>query len=84
VRRSPAFAKRCVADVLAVFSVAPVDAAVLSDALSLDFADFEDAVCAAAASAAQCSAIVTRDRRGFKKARLPALTPTEALAIVLG
>lgn len=81
---SPAFAKRCVADVLAVFSVAPVDAAVLSDALSLEFADFEDAVCAAAASAAHCSAIVTRDRRGFKKARLPALTPTEALAIVLG
>lgn len=80
---SPAFARRCVADVLTVFAVAPVDAAVLSDALTLEFANFEDAVCAAAASAAQCQAIVTRDRRGFKKARLPALTPAEALAIVL-
>ena len=80
---SPVFARRCVADVLTVFAVAPVDAAVLSDALTLEFADFEDAVCAAAASASQCQAIVTRDRRGFKKARLPALTPAEALAIVL-
>ena len=80
---SPAFARRCVADVLTVFAVAPVDAKVLSDALALEFTDFEDAVCAAAASANQCQAIVTRDRRGFKKARLPALTPAEALAIVL-
>lgn len=80
---SPVFARRCVADVLTVFAVAPVDAAVLRDALALEFTDFEDAVCAAAASTAQCQAIVTRDRRGFKKARLPALTPAEALAIVL-
>lgn len=80
---SPVFARRCVADVLTVFAVAPVDAKVLSDALALEFTDFEDAVCAAAASANQCQAIVTRDRRGFKKARLPALTPAEALAIVL-
>jgi len=80
---SPVFARRCVANVLTVFAVAPVDAKVLSDALALEFTDFEDAVCAAAASANQCQAIVTRDRRGFKKARLPALTPAEALAIVL-
>ena len=45
------FARRCVSDVLTVFAVAPVDAAVLRDALSLEFSDFEDAVCAAAASA---------------------------------
>jgi predicted nucleic acid-binding protein len=77
------FARRCVSDVLTVFAVAPVDAAVLRDALSLEFSDFEDAVCAAAASATGCQAIVTRDRRGFKKARVPALTPAEALAIVL-
>ena len=80
---TPTFAKRCVSDVLTVFSVAPVDGAVLSHALELGFADFEDAVCAAAASAAGCQAIVTRDRRGFKNAGLPALTPSEALAIVL-
>lgn len=78
-----AFAKRCVSDVLSVFSVAPVDVRVIERALTLRLTDFEDAVCAAAASAAGCGGIVTRDRRGFKGAPLPALTPGEALALVL-
>lgn len=78
-----AFGDRCVSDVLTVFGVAGVDRAVLQDALALKWPDFEDAVCAAAAHAAGCHAIVTRDPKGFRKAALPVWTPAEALVAPL-
>ncbi len=78
--RGREFGDRCVADVLTVFAVAPVDGAVLADALALRWARFEDAVCAAGARAAGCQLITTRDPRGFKGSACPALTPTETLA----
>lgn len=76
------FGNRCVADVLSVFSVAPVDAAVLAEALVMEWDDFEDAVCAAAARSAGCDMIATRDPRGFKKSSCPALAPKEALVAI--
>lgn len=76
------FGERCVADVLSVFAVAPVDSAVLSEALALRWSDFEDAVCAASAKAAGCQVIATRDPRGFKGSLCPALTPVETLALL--
>ena len=75
-----AFGDHCVRDVLSVFAVAPVDGPVLSEALALGWSDFEDAVCAAAARAAGCHFIVTRDPRGFRQSACPALAPAEALA----
>lgn len=77
-----AFGNRCVADVLSVFSVAPVDAAVLAEALVMEWDDFEDAVCAAAARSAGCDMIATRDPRGFKKSACPALAPRDALVAI--
>lgn len=77
--RGRPFAERCVADVLSVFAVAPVDQAVLREALALGWDDFEDAVCAAAGVAAGCQVIATRDPRGFRQASLPALTPAAAI-----
>jgi predicted nucleic acid-binding protein len=77
-----AFGDRCVASVLSVFSVANVDATVLQRAITMRWTDFEDAVCAAAAMAAGCQVIVTRDPRGFRKGPLPALSPSEALAAI--
>ena len=77
-----AFADRCVADVLCVFGAAPIDAAVLSEALALGWPDFEDAVCAASAHAAGCHLITTRDPRGFKGSPCPPLTPVETLALL--
>ncbi len=74
------FGDRCVSDVLSVFAVAPVDRAVISAAVALRWADFEDAVCAASAHAAGCHWITTRDPRGFKGSACPALTPTATLA----
>lgn len=78
----PAFGDRCVADVLSVFSVAPLDAAVLEEALGMGWEDFEDAVCAASATASGCQLIATRDPRGFRRSACPALAPTEALAAI--
>lgn len=80
--RGREFADRCVGGVLGVFSVAPVDALVLRDALGSASPDFEDAVCAAAPRAAGCHFIVTRDARGFRSSALPTLAPAEALVAI--
>lgn len=78
--RGRAFGDSCVSDVLSVFAVAPVDSAVLHEAVALHWADFEDAVVAASARAAGCHLITTRDPRGFKGSPCPPLSPTETLA----
>ena len=64
---------------LGLFEVAPVTRAVLTDALDLDFPDFEDAVLHEAARHAGAGAIVTRDPKGFVKARLKLYAPEELL-----
>src|SRR5688572_29255932 len=77
--RGRPFAERCVSDVLGVFGVAPVGREVLREAVALGWADFEDAVCAAAGIAAGCQVIATRDPHGFRHSTLPALDPAAAL-----
>ncbi len=62
---------------LRLFSVAPVDQAVIERACSLNWRDFEDAVLAAAAESAGCSAIVTRNARDFVRSPVPAMAPEE-------
>lgn len=78
--RGAAFADRGVSEILTVFGVAGVDARVLEAALALRFADFEDAVCAAAAVASRCDLLVTRDPAGFRGSPVEAVSPGEALA----
>ncbi|WP_018952316.1 MULTISPECIES: PIN domain-containing protein [unclassified Thioalkalivibrio] len=51
----------------------------LERARSLGWADFEDAVLAAAAERAACSCIVTRNVKDFAASPVPALTPQEFL-----
>jgi predicted nucleic acid-binding protein len=75
-------AQALVRALLGLFDVATVDRDVLTRALALDFADFEDAVLHEAASAGGMSAIVTRDRQGFANATLPVFDPHELLAAV--
>lgn len=77
--RGRPFADECLAGVLGVFAVAPVDEAVLRRALAMRWPDFEDAVCAAAGEAAGCHAIATRDISGFRRSALPVMTAAEAL-----
>lgn len=82
VRRSRgrAFARRAVEGLMQVFSVAPVDQNVLRRALALEWSDFEDAVCTAAAEAAECDAIVTRDAAGFADSPVEIVSPETAAA----
>ena len=75
-------ARRAVEAVLSVFEVAPVDEAVLRRALSLGWSDFEDAVCAAAAEAAGCDLVVTRDPRDFRGSPVPVVDPVTALSLL--
>lgn len=75
-------ARRAVAHLLTVFGVAGVSQATLQRALTLGWTDFEDAVCAAAAEAAGCDLIVTRDPAGFPASPVPAVDPPTALALL--
>lgn len=79
-QRGAAFARTVIGDLVSVFEIAAVDESVVRRALDLDVPDFEDAVVAAAAEAAGCEAIVTRNLADFDRAPLPAIDPTMALA----
>lgn len=81
-QKGAAFARRAVGGVVGIFSVAAVDQAAIQRALALDWVDFEDAVCAAAAEAAGCDAIVTDDPKGFPDSALPVLSPEAAVALL--
>jgi len=53
--------REVIADLLAVFEICPVGKEILSDALSLPFVDYEDAVQEAVAQQAGVDAIITRN-----------------------
>lgn len=63
------------------FQIATVGDQELRRAQALAWPDFEDAVVAAAAESSECSCIVTRNVKDFKKNPLPAFTPEEYLAL---
>jgi predicted nucleic acid-binding protein len=75
-------AKRTVAAMLRVFGVASVDGPVIQLALDLPLSDFEDAVTAAAAQAAACDCIVTRDPKGFRGCGTRSLMPEAAVPLL--
>ena len=83
-QRQAAFARAAVTELLTVASIAPVDEGTLRRALALDWPDFEDAVCAAAAEATSCDLLVTRDSAGFKDSPVLAVDPVTALSLVRG
>ena len=72
-------AKHTIKNLLSLFSIAPVNESTLRIALDLDFSDFEDAVLYQSAIDAGINAIVTRNGRYFKKAKLPIYSPQELL-----
>lgn len=80
--RGRAFGEQCVRDVTSIFHVSPVDGAVVSRALALGFADFKDAVTAAAGEADGCAVIVSRDAGGFRNAPLPVQDSAAALTAI--
>ena len=63
---------------LSIFDIAPVNRGVLENALHLKFSDFEDAVIYEAGFQIGVEAIVSRDKKGFKKStRVPIYEPME-------
>lgn len=81
--RGAAFAREGVERLIDVFSVAPVNDAVVRRALAFGWPDFEDAVCAAAGETSGCEAIVTRDPDGYPNSPLPVIDPAAALSRLL-
>jgi hypothetical protein len=78
--RGAEFAREGVERLIGVFGVAPVDHGVVKRALALAWPDFEDAVCAVAAEASECDALVTRDPEGYPDPPLPVIDPAAALS----
>ena len=72
-------AKSIIARILQIFELAAVNRDVTEEALKYNCPYFEDAVAAAAARAAGCEYIVTRDPKGFRGTTLRCLTPEAAL-----
>jgi predicted nucleic acid-binding protein len=75
--------RRMISAILRVFGVAPVDGAVIQEALQLSCSDFENAVTAAAARHGGCDFIVTRDPRAFRGSPVRSVTP-EMVTPLLG
>ena len=80
--RGRAEARRVVQDLCALSTIAQVDEAVIQRAIVLSLDDFEDAVTAAAAEAAGCEAILTRDAAGFTDSPVPGVEPKLWLALL--
>lgn len=69
------------AELAELVEIIPVGRPIIEAALTLGFADFEDALqYGAARSRPDIEAIVTRDPRGFAAGALPVLAPPAALA----
>lgn len=68
---------------LAFFEVAPVNRHVLESALNADFIDFEDAVIHEAACSVGADALVTRNRKDFRKSRVAVYSSGELVNILV-
>lgn len=60
-----------------IFDIAPVNKTVIVDALRLDFKDYEDAIIHESAGRVNADAIVTRNIKDFKKAKINVYSPKE-------
>lgn len=67
---------------LSLYNVSTVNRQVLFDALDDGFSDYEDSVLHRSALANNLDGIVTRNKKDFKKSKLPVYTPVELLAIM--
>jgi predicted nucleic acid-binding protein len=68
---------------LSLFEVAPVNRHVLESALVADFSDYEDAVIHEAACHVGADAIVTRNRKDYKKSRISVYSSEEMAKILV-
>ena len=73
-------ARQTLRKLLELFEIAPVNRAVLEEALKSQVADFEDSVLDQAGRLAGADLIVTRNQKDFRHASLKVLSPDELLA----
>lgn len=66
-------------NLLKIFHIAPVNRAVLEDAIDSKFKDSEDSVLYQSAKHSRLDAILTRNQKDFKNSMLPVYTPKELL-----
>ena len=64
------------------FEIAVADKAIFRRARQLTLADFEDAVVSSLAEATKCDYVVTRNVPDFAGSPVPAVTPTDFLALL--
>ncbi len=77
-----ATAYQLVAEILATFPVCSLDQIALQSALTLPFADFEDAVQHTAATASGLDAIITRNLADYTNASIAVYSPTDFLRML--
>lgn len=75
-------AATAVTDLLRIVHVVPISESDFAQALVLGFADFEDAVQAAAALKVGADYVATRNTTDFKKSPVKARSPAELLALL--
>ena len=77
-----ATASTAVDGLLADFEIVGADKRVFAHARALPMKDFEDSVVAATAAAGACDYIVSRNTADFAGSPVPAITPTDFLALL--
>ena len=75
-------ARKEIQKLLTLFEIAPVNRAVLQAAIYSGALDFEDGVIYEAAAFVEADGIVTRDPKGFKKAKIRIYSPGELLQML--
>lgn len=70
-------ANASVEKLLRLFEIAPITRSILATALNSKFTDFEDAVLHEAAIHCGAEAIITRDAKGFRHAKIRTYSPDE-------
>ena len=78
--KSKELAKEFILDLLDIMQILAVDRNIVINAVHSDFPDFEDAIQNSVADLNGIDWIITRNKKDFKKSRLPVLSPEEALA----
>jgi predicted nucleic acid-binding protein len=77
--KSQLFARQKIKVLLDLFEIAPVNRAVLEDAVNGGFHDYEDGVVYQAAVAIHADGIVTRNMTDFRMSKIPVYSPAELL-----
>ncbi len=75
-------ANKHIESLLSLFQVSIVNKQVLYDALYSGFSDYEDSVLYQSAIVSNLDGIISRNKKDFKKSKLPVFTPQEFIAIL--